>query len=199
MSATEALAISSSMIAVIAAFIAIWQAKSADKQAAHAEEQADAAILQAAEATRSADAAWTQVQLSYVERNSRRRSEVYSLALGFTRITTKWLYLSSKLGFHLGQIEESGLTTGEHVDTASDLRWELTMLRDAAFEATLALMPFADEAAPVLNCLHLFHDPMLSADEVRSEALRLDIERVIELQAQLYGVLVNWAFHDEET
>jgi len=40
-------------LAVIGSFIAISQAVSASKQAAHAEEQADAAILQAAEAERA--------------------------------------------------------------------------------------------------------------------------------------------------
>lgn len=58
-------------IASVAAFVAIWQAVSASKQATYAQEQADAARVQALEAGRSADLA--ESQLSDLRRETQRR------------------------------------------------------------------------------------------------------------------------------
>jgi hypothetical protein len=137
----------------IGAFIAIWQAVSAGKQAKRAKEQADAATVQAREAVRTADAAEGQVKIAQ-EQLRHMEAEAHARVVNEVRSNFSQFVSSIRLFvIACGRLEKQLRQPGED-EAIPELMQELVLANPIAHPSVMVLASHLSKEPPVISALN---------------------------------------------
>jgi hypothetical protein len=137
----------------IGAFVAIWQAASASKQADRAEEQADAATVQAREAVRAAHAAEGQVEIA---RAQLRHMEAEAQARTVNEVRSNFSQFVGSIKLFViacGQLEKQLRRPGEG-EAIPELMQELVLANPIAHPSVMVLASHLPEDSPLISALN---------------------------------------------